>query len=171
MQSPYEYIGEYNVRNVPAFVFEKKIDDFNNYQEPKEGEESENDQYLHFFRNNTNGVVSNHATVTHYYPKNPSYWSNNTEKFDVPMKIEIRLFDNHTRLNEVGKLTINVASFKRNAVNYEMFDTSDCVENEYDYNWFLVKFDDTAKNAKKYQKYTAQIQNSFRSILNISPLR
>lgn len=158
------------MRNIPALVFEKEIFDFNPNVEPKDGD-SENDQYLNFFRNNTNGVVSDHAIVTHYYPAIDDYWSKNTKSYNVPMKIEIRLFENKTKLVEIAKLTVNVASFKNEAENTEVFDVSACVENELDYNWFMVKFDDTADNTRKYKKYSAQIENNFRTIMDISPLR
>lgn len=165
----YEYIGEYPVRNIPTLVFEKKISNFNKEPEKVDGD-TENEQYLRFFRNNTNQVKSDHATVTHFYPAINNYWSKNSDLYNVPMKIEIRLFDNETRLNEVARLTINVASFKHDASNYDIFDVDACIENDYDYNWFLVKFDDASDGAK-YKKYSSQIENAFRQLMGISPLR
>lgn len=174
-ENQYEYIGEYKVRNIPTLVFEKKISNFNRKADNVDGD-NENDLYLRFFRNNTNLVESDFATVTHYYPAVEYYWSNRTNAYQVPMKIEIRLFNNETRENQVASLTINVASFKHDAGipqkgNNDVFDVSACVENEFDYDWFLVKFDDSSDNTKRYRKYSSQISNAFRALMDISPIR
>lgn len=166
-QAPYEYLGDYDVHGVRCLVFEKKFSHFN--KEPdKEDEDLENAEYLHYFRPNTNGVASEFATVTHYYPADPDHWSDlsghRQSRFIVPLKIEIRLFGEGARTNEIARLTINVANFISNIENYELFDLSTCEKQTDEHTSFLIKFDAPGQEAKRFLKYRKQIESSFRDI-------
>lgn len=170
-----EYLGEYNVQNVPCLVFEKEVENFHNQADIEEGDH-ENEEYLRYFHQNTNGVASNFTIVTHYYPNDPNYWKKdefNKGNYTVPLKIEIRLFNEKERSNEIARLTINVATFKGDqAIPYELFDLSTCdgIQPD-DYTRFRLKFDERSKQVERYRKYKKQIENAFRSLMDISPTR
>lgn len=174
----YEYIGEYLVQNVSCHVFEMEISDFN---KPIEGqdEDRENADYLHFIRKNWNGVVSDHATVTHWYPLADNHWSDSefNHALSVPLKIEIRLFDDGKRANEIAKLTINVAAFTSETYSFhlhELLDLSVCEERPEDQIRFRMKFAETSAVIEKTRMYKKQIERAFRETMwstNISPIR
>ena len=170
-ENQFEYIGEYNVQNVPAFVFEKKISNFNKKVE-KEEEDERNENLLSFFRNNTNLVKSDHATVIHYYPNSTKYWSEEMDSsYNVPMKIEIILFDQEDRVDEIAKLTVNFASFRPSLGSNDIYDLGSCIGDEHDYNWVLIQFDGVSEDARKYQRHISQVKARFKEEMQISPLR
>jgi len=167
----FHYLGQYNVRNVPTMVFERTISQFNPTNLEKT-HRSKNQVYIDFILENMNGIESDHAIVTHYYPTVNDFFGKDYEHLKVPMKIEIRLFSNEERIEEIAKLTINVASFRRYDENkHKLYDVSKCATHEYDYNWFLVQFDDTPDAVKKYRRFESQIKDSFIQLLQLSPFR
>lgn len=166
-ENKFEYIGDYMVHNIPTQAFERQFKNYN--KKVDKDHDSENQDILDRIKKNMNCIFSNNAIVTHYYPKGiKNYWGEDTDTFKVPLKIEIRLFGEELR-EEIAKLTINVASFKENPIDYELFDLEKCVEHSYDYNWFLLKFEDP--DVKKYKNFMPLIKNSFRLALPLSNLR
>lgn len=174
----YTYIGEQDVDDKTCLIFERSITGFDR-QSAESRDDSPNQMYLDFIRMNLNGIRSDNAIVTHYYPKATDHWGAKAERFAVPIKIEIRLMDSATE--EIAKLTINVASFKplvddqfeRN----EIYDLTKCVEHTpYDYDWFQVKFDhrpidDRPTTVEQFDTYEAQIKSHFRMLFKLSALR
>lgn len=120
----YSYLREHKLGDVPCLVFEKKFDswlslgfgfDFFSKKETRQGVRA----------NRNNVVADDYVIVTHYQPKDPSYWPGNTGKLVVPKRIEIQILH---YLRTISYLTIDVNSFNPNPTNFTKYDISKCVK-------------------------------------------